>query len=97
MMRNSCGLQLSTQSGIVTRLSTMLKTSYFTLNQVIIQPTGKFHYLRTGYSLLLGGIIRILDIQKARGFMDNYDKDTIIEIYAEWLTTSTVTFTRELI
>jgi hypothetical protein len=24
--------------------------------------------------------------------MDNYNKDTIIEIYVEWLTTSTVTF-----
>jgi hypothetical protein len=28
--------------------------------------------------------------------MDNYDKDTIIEIYVNWLTTSTVTFAREL-
>ncbi len=47
MVRNSCSLQLSTQKGTVTRLSTMLKTSWITLNQVIIQPTGKFHYLRT--------------------------------------------------
>ncbi len=36
MMRNPCSLQLSTQSGTVTRLSTMLKTSWVTLNQVII-------------------------------------------------------------
>jgi hypothetical protein len=34
----------------------------------------------------------LLDIQEARGFMDSYDKDAIIEIYDEWLTTSTMTF-----
>jgi hypothetical protein len=47
MMRNLCGLQLSTQIGAVERLSTILKTSCDTLNQVIIQPTGKLLYLRT--------------------------------------------------
>ncbi len=47
MMRNTCNLQLSSQSGTVTRLATMLKTSWVTLNQVIIQSTGKLHYLRT--------------------------------------------------
>jgi hypothetical protein len=46
-MKNSCSLWLNTQSGTVTSLSTMLKTSCVTLNQVIIQPTGKSHYLRT--------------------------------------------------
>jgi hypothetical protein len=49
---------------------------------------------------LLNGSLREvnfhMDIQEARGFMDSYDKDTIIEIYAEWLTTSTVTFAKEL-
>jgi hypothetical protein len=34
-------------------------------------------------SLLLSDIIRLLDIQEARGFMDSYDKATIIEIYFE--------------
>ncbi len=38
---------LNTQSGTVACLSTMLKTSCVTLNQMIIQPTGKLHYLRT--------------------------------------------------
>jgi hypothetical protein len=28
--------------------------------------------------------------------MDSYDKDTIIEIYVEWLTISTVTFAKEI-
>jgi hypothetical protein len=28
--------------------------------------------------------------------MDSYDKDTTIEIYVEWLTTSTVTFAKEI-
>ncbi len=46
-IRNSCSLMLCTQSGTVTRLSMMLKTSWVTLNQVIIQPTGSVHYLRT--------------------------------------------------
>jgi hypothetical protein len=47
-------------------------------------------------NLLLSGIIRLLDIQEARDLMDNYDKDTIIEIYIKWLTTSTVTFARDV-
>jgi hypothetical protein len=34
--------------------------------------------------------------QEARGFMDSYDKDTIIEIYVKWLTTSTVTLAKEI-
>jgi hypothetical protein len=46
-MKNSCSLRLNTQSGTVASLSTMLKTSCVTLNQVIIHPTGKLHYLRT--------------------------------------------------
>jgi hypothetical protein len=29
--------------------------------------------------------------------MDNYDKETIIEFYVQWLTTSTVTFAREIL
>ncbi len=47
MMKNSCSLRLNTQSGTVASLSTMLKTSCVTLNQVIIQLTVKLHYLRT--------------------------------------------------
>ncbi len=47
MMKNSRSLLLCTQSGTVTRLAMMLKTSCVILNQVIIQPTGKLHYLRT--------------------------------------------------
>ena len=47
MMRNSCSLQLSFQSGTVTSLSMILKTSCVILNQVIVQPTGKLNYLRT--------------------------------------------------
>jgi hypothetical protein len=42
----------------------------------------------------VSGIIRLLDIQEARGSMDNYD-NTIIEIYVTWLTMSPVTFARE--
>jgi hypothetical protein len=44
---NSCSQQLSTQSGTLVILSPMFTTSCVTLNQVIIQPTGKLHYLRT--------------------------------------------------
>jgi hypothetical protein len=44
---NSCSQQLSIHIGIVARLSTMLTTSCVTLNRVIIQPTGKLHYLKT--------------------------------------------------
>jgi hypothetical protein len=40
-------LIVKTKSGTVARLSTMLTTSCVTLNQVIIQPTGKLHYLKT--------------------------------------------------
>ncbi len=58
--------------------------------------TGKLNYLKTWYSLLFSDFIRLLDIQEARGFMDNCDKDNIMEIYLKWLTTSTVTFAREL-
>jgi hypothetical protein len=47
MIRNSCSLLLNTQSGTVARLPMMLKTYCVTLNQVIIQPTGKLYYLRT--------------------------------------------------
>ncbi len=47
MMRNSFSLQLSTKLGTFARLSTMMKTSCVTLNQVIIQPIGKLNYLRT--------------------------------------------------
>jgi hypothetical protein len=37
---------VSTQLGTVPRLLTMLKTTCFILNQAIIQPIGKLHYLR---------------------------------------------------
>ncbi len=53
------------------------------LPEDLIKPTIKWYHQVTGYP-------------EARGFMDNYDKDTIIEIYVEWLTTLIATFAREL-
>jgi hypothetical protein len=47
-------------------------------------------------NLLLSGIIRLLNTHKTRGSMDNYNKNTIIEIYVEWLTTSTLSLAREI-
>jgi hypothetical protein len=94
-MKNSFSHQLSTQSGTLIRLSTIMTTSCDILNQVIIQPTEKSHYLRTCKSLLLSGIIKLLDINEARGFMVSYNKDTIIKTYLKWLASSTVTFAKE--
>jgi hypothetical protein len=53
------------------------------LPEDLIEPTIKWYYQVTGHP-------------EAKGFTDYYDKDTIIEIYIKWLTTSTVTFAREL-
>ncbi len=47
-MRNSCSLRLNTQSGTVTSLSTMLKTSCVTLNQVTGHPGSKMLYGQLG-------------------------------------------------
>jgi hypothetical protein len=48
MMKNSCSLQLNTQSGTVASLSTMLKTSCVTLNQVTGHPGSKRFYGQLG-------------------------------------------------
>jgi hypothetical protein len=53
------------------------------LPEDLIKPTIRWYHQVTGHP-------------EARGFKDNCDKDTFIEIYLKWLTTSTVKFAREL-